>query len=961
MPSQLNDELKFEIADVRSAIRALQRRVDKIEELGSVSFAPKAETAPWLMSQPDHHARQTVPEISAAMDARPAGPFIHEDRPAKIYSDAMPTAKRLKEVPVNQGLLNSPAALNKQQEVTANETSFIHPKSGEGWEVFVGRHLNKIGIAFLVIGCALALLYQFQYFSPLLKVLSGILGGALLIFGGERFEKNNPALAWYGRALIGGGWALSYFSIFAAHNFDSVRIISSATVDVVLLLAVAGGAVCHSLKYQSQTITGITLTLAFLTICLSPASSFSMLACALLVAALSALALKLKWFNLLVYGECVLYGVYLTFILPQIMSGNNAIFGMSAAEGNYFTGLAFSTFCWLALNLVIFTLKARDKSQCDRLVVATLINSFAYLPTALFLMTADHPEMRFGFMLSVGLAYLMSSTSANRKDMPAVNSLHTLLGVFLLTLAVPFKLTDEWISAFWSLEVPLLVWAGFRYEMPWLRQFAMVMACLSTFMLCATNCYASFNLSPGNHSLIFSIVAIASLAVSAVVYRRRLDADASHQNSFYLFFGLATALGAATTYAHVHSNWLALAYTLESAAIILLGLRLKDQLLPIVGGVGVYALSLGVFINTIDTSARISNVLMSAVLYYLANKYRGRENPTAQLGYLAAATFVGTALLAQVLHGAQFAAAVMLEALCLLGIGFYKQDKVTRLVAFCLSTLVTVGFVVGFLHNIDPIVLLNVSIRTNILVGIIFGSGLSLAAACYLSPRLRSITGEAWTTGFYAYGGLTAMVIVMLTLHEIPQHFMALALCIECITTIAIGYLSNLEPLRALGTIGLFGTQSVCLTMTSGHWAVSPTVAIILLQYTLTYLYTRIKEGLRAEFEHGIEHFYGVTGTLITALLMAQIVPSHWLSVAWTILGVAILSIGFKIKDKVYRVSGLSILGVVILRLLFVELASLETIYRIISFIAAGVVLLFASLAYARFNSPLEQKTLPGS
>jgi uncharacterized membrane protein len=77
----------------------------------------------------------------------------------------------------------------------------------------------------------------------------------------------------------------------------------------------------------------------------------------------------------------------------------------------------------------------------------------------------------------------------------------------------------------------------------------------------------------------------------------------------------------------------------------------------------------------------------------------------------------------------------------------------------------------------------------------------------------------------------------------------------------------------------------------------------------------------------------------------------NWLSVAWVLQGTALISAGFHLKEKPLRWFGLTIFGFVMMHLLFVELAHAQTIYRILSFITAGTVLLAASFAYARFSA----------
>jgi uncharacterized membrane protein len=57
------------------------------------------------------------------------------------------------------------------------------------------------------------------------------------------------------------------------------------------------------------------------------------------------------------------------------------------------------------------------------------------------------------------------------------------------------------------------------------------------------------------------------------------------------------------------------------------------------------------------------------------------------------------------------------------------------------------------------------------------------------------------------------------------------------------------------------------------------------------------------------------------------------------------------LPDKYYRVSGLAIFSLLLLKILFVDLAAAETIWRILSFVAAGTILLLASYGYAKFNA----------
>jgi len=145
-------------------------------------------------------------------------------------------------------------------------------------------------------------------------------------------------------------------------------------------------------------------------------------------------------------------------------------------------------------------------------------------------------------------------------------------------------------------------------------------------------------------------------------------------------------------------------------------------------------------------------------------------------------------------------------------------------------------------------------------------------------------------------------------------------------------------------SIQLFG-ETVSMVLLYGIVSAST-----LLTTSGMYLSERLRSYSGKSWQTAFYAHAALTAMVIGALTVSQ-VSSHWLSIVLTFEGVSVLALGFKYKDKVLRVSGLLVLGLVIARLLFIELASIQTIYRILSFIGAGVVLLAASLAYARMSN----------
>ena len=79
------------------------------------------------------------------------------------------------------------------------------------------------------------------------------------------------------------------------------------------------------------------------------------------------------------------------------------------------------------------------------------------------------------------------------------------------------------------------------------------------------------------------------------------------------------------------------------------------------------------------------------------------------------------------------------------------------------------------------------------------------------------------------------------------------------------------------------------------------------------------------------------------------------LSVIWTVYGGALLVFGIVKRELILRIMALALLAVTIVKVFLVDLSSLKTIYRIISFVVLGGVLLAVSFLYQRYRKPLEE------
>jgi uncharacterized membrane protein len=72
------------------------------------------------------------------------------------------------------------------------------------------------------------------------------------------------------------------------------------------------------------------------------------------------------------------------------------------------------------------------------------------------------------------------------------------------------------------------------------------------------------------------------------------------------------------------------------------------------------------------------------------------------------------------------------------------------------------------------------------------------------------------------------------------------------------------------------------------------------------------------------------------------------LSLVWTVYAAALLLAGIRRHSAALRWEGLTLIGLVVVKVFLIDLSSLERFYRIVSFLILGLVLLVISFLYQR-------------
>ena len=321
-----------------------------------------------------------VPERSAEKRVLP--PIA---APIKPPAPQAPAAARVA-APPQYASLRAPAA--KTPEKRTRSIFAIEETLGRNW-------LNKLGIALLVIGIASFGIYELGQVGPLGKVLASY-GAAVGLLAGGIFLERRERYRILGHTLIGGGWALLFFTTYALYNVAAMRVLSSEVPDLVLMLIVATAMVVHTLRYRSQLVTGLSFLLGYSTVALSHDTVYSLSAGVVLAIGLVGIVLKMGWYELEVFGILSSFLNHLYWLYR--------ILGAGGAQGHDFSDYHASTalllFYWATFRFSYVVRKIKSSADENMSTIAALLNTLLLLGTMKF--QSVHPELAFYALLAIG-------------------------------------------------------------------------------------------------------------------------------------------------------------------------------------------------------------------------------------------------------------------------------------------------------------------------------------------------------------------------------------------------------------------------------------------------------------------------------------------------------------------------------------------------------------------------------
>jgi hypothetical protein len=343
-------------------------------------------------------------------------------------------------------------------------------------EELLGMNLfAKIGIVLLVLGFALLGRVALVSMGPGGKVALLYAAAAALLGGGIWLERKERYLL-IGRTGIGGGWALAFFTTYAMNHVQAMLVMSSETLNCILLLCVAVALAVHTLRYQSQLVTGLAFLLAFSTVALTQDTVYALSAGVILVLGVVAVALKMGWYELEVFGILASFGNHFYWLYKLYPSG---------VAGHVFLQFLPSTIIlilyWLIFRISYVARRIRTPRDERISTIAALANTMLLLAVMKFQST--RPQLAFYALLALGaLEFTFGQLPITRRRRPAFVLL-TVMGTLLMFGSVPFKFSGNSIALLWMIAAETLIIAGIAQAELVFRRLGLLAGILTGFLV----------------------------------------------------------------------------------------------------------------------------------------------------------------------------------------------------------------------------------------------------------------------------------------------------------------------------------------------------------------------------------------------------------------------------------------------------------------------------------------------
>lgn len=809
--------------------------------------------------------------------------------------------------------------------VPEREKGTLELELGRVWAV-------RVGIVLLVTG--LVLLGNYAYQNWIREMPAGVRLGFLVLSsfamsGAGIWCTRKEKLRSFGEVVLAGGMAFFYWCAYAAHHIERLQVIGSPTLGTLALLGAAAAIVAVSVLRDARTTAVMGLLLASYSTVLQPMTTLAAVSNVLLAATGVTLVALKRWRG---PGFAAMLGSYGAFLYWQLTG--------VAGGGEEIARLVFVAVSWAVF--AVPTLGAmRGLDDRGRAWWIGLNNAAGFGLFSLVWLIAGRPD--FWAVAAVwGAAWLALGAWGRRK---ASGQTYLAQGLAALTLALVLKLEGYHLGLGLALE-SLMTAAAFRRFRQWPE---LAFSALS--LVGATGWVLARADLP-----LWSVATVAALLAASSFVLRRSGAEGSLAEQGRNTAGLAVVCAALAGFVwceRLPADWRPLTAALAAG---LLGWRVVKEdtrrRMPEVFGVALFFALAAPLLLLLDEPADWSLCLvaaLSAAAAWLWERFGNPATPRQREGWP-----VGASLAAWI-HGLGLTVAL----------GVWLIDRPHFQPRFIIEGVAATALPIAAWQLLKAP---RLRAAATLLLGLPF---FELMLRQPSDPWLAFLPTLAGWTVWRVAGRDEAFAEPGAAVHALASRGTAGFAWIAAWYWVAPGIWSDLLGLSVLAGWWVWRRWlSATPPVELAAWGLAATIGFL--------------EAMAASTTNGVPSGWGVSAVLIAAVFLrtrgtgaraslaiglgAVAVPAVWtskwllahhdpaaLTILWTLLGFAWVSIGLWRGYSVLRLGGFGLLVISLAKLFIHDVWKFDTFTRVAAFLALGIALVLLGFFYNRFTDLLKR------
>jgi uncharacterized membrane protein len=836
------------------------------------------------------------------------------------------------------------------------------PPPKASFEMRLGTYwLVRIGIVMLLTGLVFFGAYTYENFigrlGPTGKVSLLYAASMVLLGFGAWWQRKaaKESLKNYAQVLFAGGLAAVYFTTYAAHHVPQLCIIDSALLDGALLLGWAGFMAWIADRKKSEVLALFAVGLAYYTSVITRVGSFTLYSNLVLTLAAVFFLVRNRW---AVLSLASLVATYAAYGFWRFFDGSS--WHWASPEEGLWTGAGFLMSYWLCFTAAVFLSKHEKFVGPNRAGFLTLNNGAFFTMFLLTMLQVHHGgfwkfSLGYGVVL-LGLAALARLTLAAE---PLTKNSYLTQGLLLATVGLITKFAGLKLALLLGTESVVLLTLGLLRQSLILQIGAYLSGAL------AVGWGIASLVRDDRHGLYLGAALGALMTFNAFWSHRRSAEEDEYPiqpaPAYFTILALATWL-ATTWYNTTPANFpLALAVEALALTFSIYLLRLREMVLL---GQGYLLLGqfawLWHFFQPLASPPWWNPALIIAVTVGLSHWWQRQK----VLGTESRGPWLWQGLYAFALVGVLYfwlnplvGAPAWLMLTSLLAIGITAYGVFTRL---------------WFLAAFGQIFLL--------VSGVQFVWQLSQAKPQWHFPLapiaafvLLSFGAVRW---FRHKPDADEQVRTPLLLIALLYRWVALVMSIwwvceyiparERIWLLALlglwmflwaGLYRNREILLCSAAYTLTALALFWLPLLEAPTVYWPNLVVIVILLGQRQMARRLHE--RYDVDSRIHGAVIIVGGLSLWLFLTRWVCQNasgfYLTASWSALALVLFTVGMALRERVYRWLGLGVLAFALGRVVIFDVWKLETLYRILSFMALGIVLLVLGFIYNKYQEKIKE------